>query len=140
MKRGELGIGHDETFTWLVSFKVIKNWHNAFPWQKRKAVEFASPRLGLFSSVLTIAFHVYWAVTSSCSENFQRGGSIVVFISAIMFAYSNWHDSKGGRLDGGPVEKFEFWNPNLLMPIIAGVGTLIWGYGDLVPLFGNCGR
>ncbi|MCD0421232.1 hypothetical protein LOC51_28770 [Rubrivivax sp. JA1024] len=106
---------------------------------KRKAIAYFAPRATLFITVASLAIHSGWAWATNCGVNFQRGGAIVVLVAAALYALSEWYEAKGGRLDGGALERYHFLNPAFLLPFLAALGTLIWGYGDLLPFFGAAG-
>lgn len=121
---------------------VIRRWNRTetYPWMKRKIINYLAPRLAAGISVAALTLHAFWAHSSGCSVNFQRGGAIVTLIAAALYAVVEWHDPKTLHLSGGPVTKLTFSNPYLTLPLLATLGTVVWGYGDLITWFGTaCG-
>ncbi len=133
-------IPHEATFTLGLSFKVVKEWMrpDTYPWMKRKAVNYLAPRVAFWISTIALSVHVVWALNTECSVNFQRGGAIVVFAAAALYACIEWHEPNG-YLSGGPVQRLSLSNPYFVLPLIGAVGPLVWGYGDLLPLLSNSG-
>ncbi len=95
-------------------------------------------------SVLTLLGNFYWSVTTCEVHWFQRSGSIVVLLGVIIAArpiirlgkeYQNedWN-LPNESLEGKMVlldQRAEF----LFGPLVALVGTIVWGYGDLFMVF-----
>ena len=96
---------------------------------------FSTP-LALFLTMILLAIHFVWALHSKCSVNFQRAGADISFVAAGISALTTWYSVPNGGLDGGGAPKFSWRNPNVALPLIAGIGTLVWGYGDLFTSFG----
>lgn len=128
-------IRYDEDLKFLDALKILAQWHanDTHPWMKRKAANYISPRIGYLLTIIILLLHYYWAIESNCSINFQRGGATIVLVSALFFAWVDWHPPASGQLSGGKVEKFSIWSPLFALPLIAVIGTIIWGYGDLLP-------
>lgn len=131
----------EEDFRLRHALLVIREWRGAdtYPWMRRRVMDYLAPRLALLFTVIVLIVHATWAMTSDCGVNFQRAGSPIVLISAGLYAAIEWHTPKGGMLDGGLVEKLKLFNPLFLLPLLGVLGTAIWGYGDLFPLFGSGG-
>lgn len=62
----------------------------------------------------------------------------IVLISAPGFGCTAWHDTTGGMFSGGPASRLTFLHPLFLLPALAFIGTIIWGYGDLLPFGRDC--
>ncbi|MBY5385212.1 hypothetical protein [Rhizobium leguminosarum] len=58
--------------------------------------------------------------------------------SALAFGWISWHEPKTMLLSGGQVTTWSFFNPLFILPLIAFIGTVIWGYGDLLPFGRAC--
>ncbi len=131
----------EEVFGLVDALTVISSWtaQDTYPWMRRLAISYLAPRLALLFSTLVLGGHVIWAMKSGSGVNFQRGGAPVVFISAVCYAVIEWHEPKAALLDGGPVRKLRLFNPLFLLPLLAAIGTLVWGYGDLLPFFATGG-
>lgn len=127
----------EERYTLKEAVLVVSNLraapHRAF----RGAVEYFVPRIALFLSILLFVLHIWWAVSSRCGVNFARGGALLVLVSAGGLGWMTWLDPKLTFLSGGPRNKFDWLHPLVMLPLIGVVGTIIWGYGDLLP-FGKC--
>jgi len=117
------------------ALKILSEWNaeDTYPWMKRKTVNFISPFIGYILTTIILGIHYIWAVESECSVNFQRGGAMVVLVSAWLFGWIDWHKSEAGILGGGPIKKFDFFAKHFAVPFVAIIGTLTWGYGDLLP-------
>ncbi|MDA9524131.1 hypothetical protein XI06_28600 [Bradyrhizobium sp. CCBAU 11434] len=57
--------------------------------------------------------------------------------AAALYAVLEWHEPSTANLSGGSVLQFWFYNPAFLLPFLGAGGTLVWGYGDLLPFFGS---
>ncbi len=135
-----LKVPHDEeSFHFRHCIIVILSWSekDTYPWMKRRTVNFLAPRLALAFTLLSVIIHTIWALKSECGINFQRSGAMITFISAALYALTAWHEPKGGYLDGGPLNKIRPFEPMFLLPFLGLLGTIIWGYGDLLPFFGT---
>jgi hypothetical protein len=130
---------YDGEFNFKQAWQAVREWRrpDTAPYMKRKAVRYFAPRLALWTSVLSLVGHWYWASITHSSVNFQRGGAIVVLAAAALYAVLEWHQPSTSNLSGGPVQQFWFHNPAFLLPFLGAVGTLVWGYGDLLPFFGS---
>ncbi|WP_448954840.1 hypothetical protein [Labrys neptuniae] len=129
---------HNEKMTWCLAIEILFNWQNeTIPWRRRRTSEFLAPRCAIILSVSALILHFWWAWSSACGLNFARAGADVVLIAATAYAWVEWHSVSGGLLSGGPVNRFAIWESGWLLPALAAGGTLIWGYGDLLP-FGKC--
>ncbi|MBZ9892302.1 hypothetical protein LB559_30695 [Mesorhizobium sp. BR1-1-3] len=103
-----------------------------------KAVNYAVPRLAVVFSLIVLSAHAFWAVHSQCGTNFARGGGVIALIVTGLFAVVEWHKDRRNLLSGGTIEKFDPWHPQVVLPVLAGIGTLIWAFGDFLPWFGLC--
>lgn len=135
-KKTDLGLKHDGPIAFRAAWAAIWKWNVAVPWVQRKALDYLAPRIALVVSLVAIGGHAIWAVHTHNGVNFQRGGGVVSLTAAALYAAIDWHAPKGGALSGGLVEKLRTFNPKFLLPFLAGIGTLIWAYGDLLPWFG----
>ena len=86
-----------------------------------------------------LVMHAVWAHNTKCGVNFQRGGADISLVAAVLFAFVSWYGSEGFKLDGGRVPKWSLLNPNVALPLVALLGTITWGYGDMVPWFSSKG-
>lgn len=128
-------ISYDKKMTFRESITILREWYkdDTFPWMKRKTVNFVSPYICYFSITIILSVHYFWAVETDCSVDFQRGGALIVLVSAFLFGWTEWHKPEGGPLGGGKIKKFGLFEPHFAIPLTAIIGTLLWGYGDLVP-------
>ncbi|XHC10656.1 hypothetical protein ABWH98_24520 [Labrenzia sp. ac12] len=133
----------EEEFSGRHAIKILREWRSedTAPWMKRRAVNYLSPRCAALISVITLLVHLIWAERSSCAINFQRSGSLLVLNAAAFYAFIEWHKADGGKLSGGKLKRYSLFNPFIVLPIIAALGTVVWGYGDLLPLLSlkGCG-
>jgi hypothetical protein len=129
-------IRHDGAVSLAEAWLIIREWRkpDTFPWMRRKVVNWLVPRLSWVLSALSIVAHIVWAILSSCSTDFTRAGAAVTVIAAIGAALVDWHEPNAAMLDGGPVPRFRLLDPMVAIALQVALGTLIWGYGDLVPL------
>jgi hypothetical protein len=104
---------------------------------KRHTIDCLAPRLTWVMCLAAIFIHFIWAYQTSCSVNFQRGGAIVVFASALCYALVDWHKSDAAVPSGSPVKKLSLVEPLFVCPLFGTIGTLMWGYGDLITWFGT---
>lgn len=119
------------------SIAVIRGWRakDTYPWMRRRTVNFLVPRCAFWLSVLTVAVHAWWASVSHCGVDFQRGGAVVVLLSAAGYGLVSWHEATSLM-----VNKLSPFHPLFMLPLLGVVGTLLWGYGDLLPFFGTACR
>ena len=108
-------------------------------WQdKKRWIDWWMPRLGVAASIAAIIAHAFWAHASGCKTDFARGGAAVVLIALAVFApiqYFADADASVARLSGKLIAPLSMFDPFFAPPILAIVGTLLWGYGDLVAPF-----
>jgi hypothetical protein len=118
---------------------VIRTWtqSDTYPWMKRKAIDYFAPRAAFICSIIVLTIHYWWAFESKCGVNFQRSGAVIALVSAALYSLIEWHKSDAGVL-GGTIKRFRFFSPYFMLPLLLAMGTVIWGYGDLLPMFGNC--
>lgn len=116
---------------------VVWNWRQVYPYNRRLAVEYLSPRCALWISLLALLVHALWAAHSHCGVNFQRAGAIISLAAAVLYATVEAHRNDAAKLSGSPILPFSFYAPGFLLPFLAALGTAIWGYGDLIPYFGT---
>lgn len=130
-----------EAFSCKDAFVVLFSWNaeDTYPWMRYHAVNYLAPRAALAVSIAALASHAAWAILSDCGVNFQRAGAPVVLISALCYALIEWREPKVGLLSGGRLQRLKLFNPLFILPVLAAVGTLVWGYGDLLPLFRSDG-
>ena len=124
----------DKAFKLAHCFCVLREWNrgDTYPWMRRRTANYLAPRIAWWASLLVIILHGWWASSSSCSFNFARGGALVVLISAAAYGWIMWHEPKGGLLGGGPINRFEPFHPLLMIPLLGALGTIMWGYGDML--------
>lgn len=134
-------IPHKQPFGVKQTYKVLREWGwpDTYPWMKRKAVNYLAPRVAFWFSGVALVGHLIWAWNTECSINFQRGGAVVVFTAAALYACIEWHEPNGGYYSGGPVQRLSLANPFFVLPLIGAIGTLVWGYGDLFPFLKTSG-
>ena len=128
-------IQYDDEIRLIEALKILREWRapDTYPWMREKTVKLLSPYIGYILTAFIVAIHYFWATQSLCSINFQRGGALVVLVSAVLFAWVEWHTPNHALLSGGRLPKFSFFSPLVSLPLIAVFGTLLWGYGDLLP-------
>jgi len=126
----------DDLFGVRHAVKIILEWEEAgtFPWMRRRTVNLLVPRLALLLCVVVLAVHLWWALSTGCSYHFARAGALVALIAAIGIGTVAWHEPKGGLLNGGLVNRWAFFHPMFMLPLLGVFGTVIWGYGDLLRL------
>lgn len=132
---------NETDFTIVVFWRVLKKWRESdtYPWMKQMAVTYIAPRAALGISLIALFVHFIWAIYTKCGVNFQRGGSIVALSAAALYAFVDWHDPKTALLSGKRINRLRILGPYIMLPILAAIGTIVWGYGDLIPFFGNSG-
>jgi hypothetical protein len=120
---------------------VLRGWRAAdtYPWMRRKAMNWLVPRAGWGMCLGLVALHFAWAGISSCSADFARAGAAVTLVAAIGAALLDWHDPKAMALDGGKLPIFRLLNPIVALALQVALGTIIWGYGDLLPILSRTG-
>ncbi|WP_210168388.1 hypothetical protein [Aminobacter sp. DSM 101952] len=125
----------DDTFAFRHAIKILREWDQkgTFPWMKRRTAEYLAPRLALWACLLALFLHGWWAITTSCSLHFARSGAAIVLVSALAFGWTAWHEAPKML-----VNRLAFFHPLCMLPALALLGTLIWGYGDLVPFGKSC--
>lgn len=84
--------------------------------------------------IATLVFHYHWASANESALAFQRSGAAIVALDAAFFGLVRWH------LDS--LNSISYWNGRpvwieekifaALSLVFAIIGTLIWGYGDLL--------
>lgn len=123
------------------SWQVVREWtrEDTYPWMKVKALECLLPRAAFWVSFIVLASHWYWAEASHCGVNFQRGGAVITLAAALAYAVLEWHDSGTALLSGQRAPIWSFFKPAFVLPVLAAVGTAVWGYGDLLPIFESTG-
>lgn len=122
------------------AFRVLWVWNekDTYPYMKRSSIGFLAPRFTWILCIAGIVIHFIWALNTNCSVNFQRGGAVVVFAAALCYALVDWHKSDAAVFSGSPVKKLSLMEPLFVCPLFGTIGTIIWGYGDLITWFGNC--
>lgn len=118
---------------------VIRTWQQSdtYPWMRRKAIDYIAPRAAFVFSIIFIIIHYRWALESKCGVNFQRSGAVIALVSAALYSLIEWHKPDAAVLEG-TIKRFKFFSPYFMLPLLLAVGTVIWGYGDLLPMFGDC--
>jgi hypothetical protein len=126
-------------FTARDAFKILREWNQdgTVQWMKRLTVNLLAPRLAWWLSLMVIGLHGWWACKSSCGVNFARGGALIVLLSAIGLGVVAWYEPNYGLLSGGKIKRWHFFHPLVMLPALGIIGTVLWGYGDLLPIFGN---
>jgi hypothetical protein len=134
-------ISYEKEFTIVEAWLVVSTWRqgDTYPWMKKNAVVYLAPRAAFWVSIIVLFGHCVWAIHSNCNVNFQRGGSIITLLAAGLYAIIDWHDPHTMLLSVGQIKRLKIFNPYFILPLLAAVGTLVWGYGDLLPFFGTAG-
>jgi hypothetical protein len=93
------------------------------------------PRVTAAVAFPVVISHGYWAFVTDCDVHFSRGGSLLVFMAVLSIfgledrmhrtSHMNFCDASG------PIP-FKFLGPYIVAGSLAMIGTLIWGYGDLI--------
>lgn len=119
------------------SLKIIREWdhHDTHPWMKRKTVDFISPLIGYALTLIIIIAHYIWAFETGDGLNFGRGGALIVLVSGALYGWIDWFRSGNEHEDDIDLRQFHVLESHFAIPFIAVLGTLIWGYGDLLPWF-----
>jgi uncharacterized integral membrane protein len=98
------------------------------------------------ATVLVLLGYGVWAYWgSSCPANFSRFGAAVVGIALAVFAPIQYYadlEASVAKLSGGPNIPW-YQHPFVVPSILVILGTLIWGYGDLLAgllITGKCGQ
>lgn len=118
---------------------VVRGWMDPkiLPRSKIVVVQTYSTLIALTFTIPILLIHYMWAVHSQCSVNFQRAGADISLVAATIFAFMSWYAAPNSVLDSGGLPKFSWRNPNFALPVVALIGTMVWGYGDMLPGFGN---
>lgn len=77
--------------------------------------------------------HFAWAVDSDSGANFQRGGALVVLVEFLLFAIVRSKlasENSQAWLGGRPESNLDIAS-SIISVVVATVGTVTWGYGDL---------
>jgi hypothetical protein len=130
----------EEVFGFLDAMKIIREWNasDTYPFMRKNTANYLAPRLALWVSLAAVALHWYWATSSQCSFHFARSGAVLVLASALAYGWISWHDPKTMHLSGGKISNWALFNPLFMLPFLGFVGTIIWGYGDLLPFGKSC--
>jgi hypothetical protein len=133
-------IPYEKDFTIAEAWLVLTTWRQSdtYPWMKRRTVNYIALRAAFFVSLIVLFVHCIWALQTHCGINFQRGGSIIALLAAGLYAVVDWHDPKTVFLSGGGMRPITFFDPYFMLPVLGALGTVVWGYGDLLPFFGIC--
>lgn len=128
-------IQHSDTLNIKQLCQIIRNWKQfkSIPSVLAKFWGSLIPYLVCVFSLISITIHGYLSYIHSCSETFQRGGSLLVLMAAVGFGIIEYINPETTYLSGRKKRTFHLNNPLVALPFIAAVGTLIWGYGDLIP-------
>lgn len=117
---------------------AVRNWCKLpYPYQKRHTVQSLAPLVALVITLASLTVHFIVASMTNCSVNFQRGGSIISLTAAALYAVLDWHKNDAALPSGSRTQPFKLLDPKILLPLLGVVGTLIWGYGDLIPLWSS---
>lgn len=114
---------------------ILRHWRKSDTThvERHRSSKYFASLLGCLLSLLIVTGHYYWAAQSDCIVNFQRGGSALVLLSAVLFAWVEWHRPHGELFSEFRARRPTWRSPYITLPLIAVFGTLIWGYGDLLP-------
>lgn len=118
--------------TYAFVWKVIKNWRKSDTYRgmKREVIIFIAPRIAWLISLIAIVAHAYWVINSKISMNFSRCGAVITLMTAALYAVLDWHDPKATVLSGAKIKSIKIFDPYITLPILAVIGTAVWGYGD----------
>lgn len=127
-------------YTFIQGLQTAMYWwkETTYFCQKKRAATASVSPLAIFFTIIILLIHSLLAWHFECSVTFQRGGADIALVAAALFAFINWYSMEGMVLDGGNVPLFSWLNPNVILSLIALIGTVTWGYGDLMP-FGTRG-
>jgi len=125
-------LGHGDKVTLGKIWQVARLGRSSTFMERKRAYDYLVPRLSWCLIVLALVAH-YNLAMGTCSVTFARGGATVTIIAAMAAAMSDWHAPSGMSLSGGPVPRFQLFEPKLTVAIQVVLGTLVWGFGDLAP-------
>lgn len=129
-----------DDFGFIHSCRIIREWRadDTYPWMHRLTIDYLAPRAAWWASVLVVAAHWWWASSSGCGFNFARGGALLVLISASAYGLLVWYASDVAVVSGSTIKKWHPFHPLFMLPFLGFVGTILWGYGDLLPFGKTC--
>ncbi|GJE27540.1 hypothetical protein [Methylobacterium organophilum] len=138
---GRPKLSYEGEYGFAQSWQVIREWSrdDTYPWMKLKALEYLLPRAAFWVSIAVLGSHWYWAEASRCGVNFQRGGAVITVAAALAYATLEWHDPGTAHLSGARAPVWSFFKPAFVLPVLAALGTAVWGYGDLLPTLQTIG-
>ncbi len=102
---------------------------------------FSNTWLLVISAIIFSGYSFYYSVASGDPQWFQRSGSIVVLIGVFITArrivrlgenYLNEDWNLPDESAEGKKALLDQRSESIYGPIVAVIGTIIWGYGDLV--------
>ena len=118
------------------SLRVLRSWRRVLFRSKVRVVQTHATAVALTATVVVISAHWAWARHTHNATDFARGGALVSLFTALLLAtLATYTFDKGFQLDGGRVPEFHPLKPSFVVPVLAAVGTILWGYGDMVPWF-----
>ena len=101
---------------------------------------FSNTWLNCFWAIIILSGNYYYSTLTSETHWFQRSGSIVVLLGVLIIARrvirlgKNYQDEDWNLPDESPEGKKVLLDQRsefIIGPIVAVIGTLVWGYGDL---------
>jgi hypothetical protein len=108
----------------------VLSWQEQAKWANKWM-----PRLAMAASVLTLLVHGALAWRSDCPKGFERSGADIVAFALAAFAVIQYFadiDAGTARLSGKRMVPWSILHPFVFLPILAIIGTVLWGYGDLL--------
>jgi hypothetical protein len=94
-----------------------------------------APDTGIVGGIILLILHLAIAARTGCAENFQRGGSAIVALAVLVIAGIEHRRDRRSNLtfwSDDAALPFRLRNPYVMAPVLAILGTLIWGYGDIL--------
>jgi hypothetical protein len=123
----------ENPYEFASAWLVIQMSGHATPTQKSKSITYLAPRAALWISVGAFAIHLVLAAIWHSGTTFQRSGSIITMAAASLCRFGLVRCRKeSSQLSGDRPSTPRLYEPAILLPVLAAVGTAIWGYGDLI--------
>ena len=102
---------------------------------------FSNTYLICFTAILVLGGNLYYSIVTNQAHWFQRSGSIVVLLGVLIVArpvirlgknYQNEDWNLPDETDEGKKVLLDQRSEYIIGPIVAVIGTIVWGYGDLL--------
>ena len=102
---------------------------------------FSNTWLIYFTTMVVLGGSLYYSIVTSEAHWFQKSGSIVVLLGILILARrvirlgKDYQNEDWNLPDGTPEGKrvlLDEWSEYIIGPTVAGIGTVVWGYGDLL--------